>query len=111
MRSRPVTVFIVTAIVCWWCELIRQANGPEVAGQIRMRQVRVRDGEVAVDAPISPPGVARQNAAGSIAISDRQHCMSAQDLLIERGHRHLTGIGDRITLEAFVNGEAEYERV
>ena len=37
--------------------------------------------------------------------------MSAQDLLIERGHRHLTGIGDRITLEAFVNGEAEYERV
>src|SRR5215467_2559103 len=74
--------------------LRHQLDRPEIVAEIRVGEVRVGDGEVAVHAPPRAPGVAHDEALLRVVIADREDGMSAQELFAVGRHGDHAGLRD-----------------
>ena len=91
--------------------LLHDSDGPEVGGEIGICEVSKGDGEVAAHSPSSSPAVSAEEPAPGRVVADRTDSVAAEDRFAGLGHRGMTGARDNVSLEAFVNGEAEDERI
>src|SRR6266700_4199844 len=63
-------------------------NGPEIVGEIPVRQIRVRHGEVPLLPPPGPPRVADDDPFHRVVVPHRQHRVTAQHPLTCARHLH-----------------------
>jgi len=91
--------------------LLDDADGPEVVRQIVIEQVCIGHVEIARVTPCRAPRIAADEHRVFVVVSDRQHRVSAYDRFLRAWHGNIAGTGDFAGLEAFVDREAEYERV
>src|SRR6266568_728757 len=89
--------------------LAYQADGPEVGGQAWLDQVRVRDREVAANAPVLAPRVAHQEPLARVVVAHRHHGVTADWPLAPHRHRRMAAPRHGLGFEALVNREAEDE--
>src|SRR5262245_5865788 len=85
------------------------AQCPEVGRHPTRRQVGVRQGEVALLAPAGSPGVPDDKPLRSVVITDREHGVTTEHLLVGLWHRCHAGAGHLLALETLVDRESEHE--
>ena len=82
-------------------------NRPEVIGQVPIRQVIIRHGEIPLHPPLGPPRVAEDESFGRVVVADRQHRMTAYHPFARLRHTDDPALGYLLRLEAFVNFERD----
>lgn len=92
-------------------ESFRAPDRPEVVRQIAVADVVVGDSEISLHPPVGTPRVTYQEAFVGVVVSDPQHRVAAEELLLRFRHGHDAGLGDLLRLEAFVHRESEDERI
>src|SRR6266480_963349 len=91
--------------------VFKGAKGPEIVREVIVRDIIVRHGEIAFDAPVRAPGITNENTFRRVLVARGHHCVAAELFLAGLGQVQLTGSGNLFGLERLINGETEDERV
>ena len=91
--------------------LLHDSDGPEVGGEIGIGEVSKGDGEVAAHAPSCSPAISAKEPAPVHVVADGADGVAAEDRFAGLRHRGVAGARYSVSLEAFVNSEAEDERI
>jgi len=66
--------------------ILHRAQCPEIAGELRGKQVRIRHGEIAFHSPRRAPRIAHDKTLRAVVVTDRKHRVAADNLLTGRRH-------------------------
>src|SRR6516225_5385453 len=91
--------------------LCHHPHGPEVIGQIGIRQIAIAEREIPAHTPIGSPGIPDQKTLGTVIIAGRQHRVASQHFLVRRGHGRHAGFGYLVAFKALIYCESKNERI